>query len=140
MANLTESRIKSWATLAVALGSTFNAIAALSGHNALPFTDDQIAAAVSATLSAVAILYAWWHNNDITESAVTGTTLTHAIKADVARTTDLSNIAGPTDQQAADLAALTASVDATADVPFTADQIAAGFAATVAAQETKAEA
>lgn len=42
------------------------------GYNPLPFSDEQIYEGVSIVAVAVATIYAWWKNNNVTPEALAG--------------------------------------------------------------------
>lgn len=53
--------------LVVALGNT---LLAAAGKNPLPWADDEVYAGVSAAITVVASLVAWWKNNSFTKEAL----------------------------------------------------------------------
>lgn len=77
---LTGERIKAIVALAVNLGSAISAGLALAGLNPLPFTDDQISAAVFAVITVASSIYNWWTHLTVTEAGYQGKQLTTAIK------------------------------------------------------------
>lgn len=56
------------AVLAVAL---LNQALTISGHNPLPFSDEDVGQGVSMLLTVGASLWAWWKNNSFTQAAIT---------------------------------------------------------------------
>lgn len=42
----------------------------ISGHNPLPFSEDEVGQAISMGVTAVAALWAWWKNNSFTQAAI----------------------------------------------------------------------
>lgn len=42
----------------------------ISGHNPLPFTNEEAGQAVSSLLTTGASLWAWWKNNSFTQAAI----------------------------------------------------------------------
>lgn len=42
----------------------------ISGHNPLPFSEDEVGQAVSMILTVGASLWAWWKNNSFTQAAI----------------------------------------------------------------------
>lgn len=103
MKTLTTERVKAIATLAVTLFSTVNAGLALAGINTLPFTSDQVSAAVYGVLSVVTTFYAWWKNQNLTSAAVVGQQTTSAIKANAVKdggtTTTVTGATAATDTE-----------------------------------------
>ena len=79
---LTAERIKAFATLGVTLLALANSGLTLAGINVLPFTDDQVSAAISGTLGVIGTVYAWWKNQNVTKAAVEGNKLVKALKSD----------------------------------------------------------
>ncbi len=55
------------AVLAVAL---VNQGLTISGHNPLPFTNEEVGQGVSMILTVGASLWAWWKNNSFTQAAI----------------------------------------------------------------------
>ena len=49
-----------------------NQVLVLTGHNTLPFTQEQITQALTAAVTAAASLWSWWKNNSFTEAAQKG--------------------------------------------------------------------
>lgn len=78
MRQLTKERIKAIATLCATLLASVNAGLALAGFNVLPFTSDQVNAAVSGVLGFVLTVYAWYKNQNLTSASVQGQ---HVIKS-----------------------------------------------------------
>ncbi|MCI1831796.1 MAG: SPP1 phage holin family protein [Bifidobacterium sp.] len=79
--NLTASRIKAFATLAVTLLAQANTVLSLMGKPALPFTSAEVEAAVSGTLGAIGSIYVWWTTSVVTSAAQAGNQVTKALKA-----------------------------------------------------------
>lgn len=48
----------------------FNSVITMCGINPLPFSDDEIYTGVSAMVSVVVSLWAWWKNNSFTKKAI----------------------------------------------------------------------
>ncbi len=65
--NIETGTIVRTAVLAFAL---LNQILTVSGHNPLPFTDEEAGQAVSAVLTTAASIWAWWKNNSFTQAAI----------------------------------------------------------------------
>lgn len=51
-----------------------------TGHTVLPFTDEEIAAAVSWAVTAAVALWNWWKNNSFTQAAIKGDQVMREIK------------------------------------------------------------
>lgn len=81
---MTIGRIKSVVLLIVQLYSVVQTGLTLAGFNALPFTSDDVSAAITGVIAVIASVYAWWRNNNMTEAAVEGQKLTDSIKSGVA--------------------------------------------------------
>ncbi|MCH9275016.1 SPP1 phage holin family protein [Bifidobacterium amazonense] len=77
---LTQARIQAIAALAVNLISTISAGLALAGLNPLPFTSDQVSAAVLGVIAVISAVYNWWTHNVVTDAAYEGAQVTNAIK------------------------------------------------------------
>lgn len=77
---LTTERVKAIAALVVNLASTVSAGLALAGLNPLPFTSDEISAAVLATITVISAVYNWWTHLTVTKAGYEGKMLTAAIK------------------------------------------------------------
>lgn len=52
----------------------------ISGHNPLPFSEDEVGQAVSMGLTVGASLWAWWKNNSFTQAAITADENMHTQK------------------------------------------------------------
>lgn len=48
----------------------FNSVITMCGINPLPFSDEEIYTGVSAMVSVVVSLWAWWKNNSFTKKAI----------------------------------------------------------------------
>lgn len=48
----------------------FNSVITMCGINPLPFSDEEIYKGVSAMVSVVVSLWAWWKNNSFTKKAI----------------------------------------------------------------------
>lgn len=55
---------------AVLLFALANQTLTISGHNPLPFSEDEVGQAVSMVLTVGASLWAWWKNNSFTQAAI----------------------------------------------------------------------
>lgn len=56
---------------AVLVFALINQALTISGHNPLPFTEDEFGQAVSMVLTVAASMWAWWKNNSFTQAAIT---------------------------------------------------------------------
>lgn len=63
------------AVLAFAL---INQVLTISGHNPLPFSEEEVGEAVSMVLTAAAALWAWWKNNSFTQAAIAADEFMHS--------------------------------------------------------------
>ena len=55
---------------AVLVFALVNQALTISGHNPLPFSEDEVGQAVSMVLTVGASLWAWWKNNSFTKAAI----------------------------------------------------------------------
>lgn len=55
---------------AVLVFALFNQALTISGHNPLPFSEDEVGQAVPMVLTVGASLWAWWKNNSFTQAAI----------------------------------------------------------------------
>lgn len=55
---------------AILIFSLANQLLAIFGKEVLPFTEDQLYQAVSACMTVLSSLVAWWKNNSFTEHAI----------------------------------------------------------------------
>lgn len=62
---------------AVLLAALANQTLTISGHNPLPFSEDEVGQAVSMLLTAVASLWTWWKNNSFTQNAIAADEILH---------------------------------------------------------------
>ena len=56
---------------AVLVFALSNQALTISGHNPLPFSEDEVGQAVSMLLMVGASLWTWWKNNSFTQAAIT---------------------------------------------------------------------
>jgi len=64
----------------VLLFALANQALTISGHNPLPFSEDEVGQAVSMVLTVGASLWAWWKNNSFTQAALTADEVLHRYK------------------------------------------------------------
>lgn len=69
-----KSTIVRTAVLMVAL---VNQTLTISGHNPLPFSDEEVGQAVSMCLTVGASVWAWWKNNSFTQAAIAADEILH---------------------------------------------------------------
>lgn len=62
-------RIKGIARLVAVAVATANLFLTAKGINPIPFSEEEVYAGVSALLEALALLWAWWKNNNMTNAA-----------------------------------------------------------------------
>lgn len=62
-------RIRAITTLIVTALLLVNTILTASGKNPIPYSESAVYEVISNLLSAVAVLYTWWKNQNITEEA-----------------------------------------------------------------------
>lgn len=77
---LTMERVKSVAAIIAALYFVLNTILGSFGVNPLPFTNEEVATAVSSVGAVVMTIVVWWRQNVMTKAASDGHKLTTAIK------------------------------------------------------------
>lgn len=77
---LTMERVKSVAAIIAALYFVLNTILGSFGVNPLPFTNEEVATAVSSVGAVVMTVVVWWRQNVMTKAASDGHKLTTAIK------------------------------------------------------------
>ena len=63
-------RIKAITTLIVTALLLVNTILTASGKNPIPYSESAVYELISNFLSAVAVLYAWWKNQNVTDEAI----------------------------------------------------------------------
>lgn len=99
--SLMIERVKSIAGIVAALYFVANTVLASFGINPLPFTSDEVSAAVSSVGAVVMTIIVWWRQNVITKAANDGHKLTAAIKTgQIALTQGTTPISDPTDDTA----------------------------------------
>lgn len=81
-----KDRIQAIVTLIVAIITIFNVVLTAIGLNPLPISEEQVYMYVSGAASLIALLVSWWNNQNWTEAAVSGQTVTDAIKSGDATT------------------------------------------------------
>lgn len=103
---LITERVKSVAAIIAALYFVLNTVLGSFGVNPLPFTNEEVSAAVSSVGAVVMTVVVWWRQNVMTKAANDGHRLTTAIKtgqvASVQGTslppTDINPTAGEVDE------------------------------------------
>ena len=103
---LVVERVKSVAAIVAALYFVINTILGSFGVNPMPFTNEEVSAAVSSVGAVVMTVVVWWRQNVMTKAASDGHKLTTAIKtgqvASVQGTslppTDINPTAGEVDE------------------------------------------
>ena len=64
-----NQRIAAFARLIVPFYALVNSFLLSVGYNPMPFSDEEVTAAVNTVIGAVGTLYVWWKNNNITREA-----------------------------------------------------------------------
>lgn len=77
---LVGERVKSVAAIVAALYFVLNTILSAVGVNPMPFTNEDVATAVSSVGAVVMTIVVWWRQNVMTKAANDGHKLTTAIK------------------------------------------------------------
>ena len=77
---LVGERVKSVAAIVAALYFVLNTVLSAFDVNPLPFTNEEVAAAVSGVGAVVMTVVVWWRQNVMTKAADAGHRLTTAIK------------------------------------------------------------
>ena len=54
-----------------------NQVLVISGHNPLPYSDEEVSQAVSMVITVGASLWAWWKNNSFTQAAIAADEVLH---------------------------------------------------------------
>lgn len=67
--DVTKERIKAITTLIVTALLLVNTILTAYGKNPIPYSETQVYELISNFLSAIAVIYAWWKNQNITSAA-----------------------------------------------------------------------
>lgn len=67
--DVTKERIKAITTLIVTALLLVNTILTAYGKNPIPYAESQVYELISNFLSAIAVIYAWWKNQNITSAA-----------------------------------------------------------------------
>lgn len=112
---LAAERVKSVAAIVAALYFVLNTVLSAFNINPLPFTNEDVATAVSSVGAVVMTVVVWWRQNVMTKAADAGHRLTTAIKtgqvASVQGTslppTDINPTAGEVDEADVELDAVT---------------------------------
>ena len=64
-----NQRIAAFARLVVPFYALVNAFLLSLGYNPMPFSDEEVTAAVNTVIGAVGTLYVWFKNNNVTKEA-----------------------------------------------------------------------
>ena len=64
-----NQRLAAFARLIVPFYALVNAFLLSVGYNPMPFSDEEVTAAVNNVVGALGTLYVWWKNNNITREA-----------------------------------------------------------------------
>lgn len=78
--SLASERAKAIVLLLVQLYALAQTGLTLAGVSQLPFTSDEVSAAITGLLAVASSVWSWWRNNNLTQEAVDGTRMTHALK------------------------------------------------------------
>lgn len=73
-------RTKAIVLLLVQLFSVVQTGLTLAGVSQLPFTTEEVSAAITGVIAVISSVWAWWRNNNVTTAAVQGEQLTRSIK------------------------------------------------------------
>lgn len=74
-------RTKAFVRLLVALVPAVNIILVALGKNPLPYTAEELSVGISAVISVLGTIWAWWKNNNVTIEAQTGQKVVDEMKA-----------------------------------------------------------
>lgn len=77
---LTGERVKAGVTIVVTLYALINAGLSLAGINPLPFTNEQVSAAIFGVIGIGGTIWGWWKNQNITSASLAGQQLVDALK------------------------------------------------------------
>ena len=77
---LTGERVKAGVTIVVTLYALVNAGLSLAGINPLPFTNEQVSAAIFGVIGIGGTIWGWWKNQNITSASLAGQQLVDALK------------------------------------------------------------
>lgn len=64
-----NQRLAAFARLIVPFYALVNAFLLSVGYNPMPFSDEEVTAAVNTLIGAVGTLYVWWKNSNVTKEA-----------------------------------------------------------------------
>lgn len=64
-----NQRIAAFARLVVPFYALVNAFLLSLGYNPMPFSDEEVTAAVNTVIGAIGTLYVWWKNSNVTREA-----------------------------------------------------------------------
>lgn len=64
-----NQRLAAFARLIVPFYALVNAFLLSVGYNPMPFSDEEVTAAVNTVIGAVGTLYVWWKNSNVTREA-----------------------------------------------------------------------
>ena len=64
-----NQRIAAFARLIVPFYALVNAFLLSVGYNPMPFSDEEVTAAVNTVIGAIGMLHIWWKNNNVTKEA-----------------------------------------------------------------------
>lgn len=76
----------------VLLFSLLNIALTTTGHNPLPFSEDDVYMAVSNVVGVAAVIWSWWCNNNFTKAAQTGEQVIKAIKSGQITSSDVDSV------------------------------------------------
>lgn len=64
-----NQRLAAFARLIVPFYALVNAFLLSVGYNPMPFSDEEVTAAVNTVIGAIGTLYVWWKNSNVTREA-----------------------------------------------------------------------
>lgn len=79
MKNVSKATLARTVTLIVAL---LNNVLTMTGHNPLPFSNDEVYEFFTVVFTVVASLVAWWENNSFTQKAIEADKTLKKMKSD----------------------------------------------------------
>lgn len=75
-----KERVKAIINLVIAFLVLMNAVLTAAGKNPLPFDQDAITITISYLAAGLDVIWVWWHNNNLTVEAATGTAIGRRMK------------------------------------------------------------
>lgn len=78
--NLKEVGVSTIIRTVVMLLTIINTILTMTGHNPLPFSEEELYSGLSVLFNTIVVLWVWWKNNSFTKAAIEADSIMRMLK------------------------------------------------------------